>query len=101
MPICAICKTEKPTTKKHVHFFHAIDDWGDWRLFICDDCYETTPMQFSLHEACDGCFRPFPVDIIEKRATYFQVLTRALKLFEKAHVKLFEKLPFTTEIDRW
>ena len=59
MATCGICRKEGLSCPGGL-FFHAIDDWGHHRLFLCSNCLHNTPTRRSGHEQCYECAEPPP-----------------------------------------
>ena len=90
---CGICK-------KDVHYrrgflYYAGDEWGHYRLFICDNCHEDVAVQRTNHEQCYECIEPYDEEYVE--IGLLEPLWNSRDEFEKAHEKIFDKLPATTE----
>lgn len=96
MAVCVTCKTDG-LGRPGGMIFHACDDWGHFRLYVCSTCLENTPLQHSLHEQCLECADLPPEteawagDGISPR---FDDLSVAIARFERVHRKLFARVPF-------
>jgi hypothetical protein len=90
---CGICK--KDVNQRRGILYYAGEEWWHYRLFICEDCHQDVAVQRTLHEQCYECVEKYPegyagIGIIEP-------LWDSRDEFEKAHEKIFDKLPATTE----
>lgn len=99
MVICGICKKEQLDPPRGL-FFHAWDDWGHFRLFLCDKCFDSTPLQRSAHELCHFCLESAS-DIAERhdqedRNRRFVNLATSIDQFEHVHQDLFAMIPFVS-----
>lgn len=98
MAVCAICKTGGLGHRDGL-FFHACDDWGHHRLFLCPKCLEDTPLQRSAHEQCHECsdapqeVKGLASEMISPR---FHELFVAIVRFEDVHRELLANVPFVS-----
>ena len=91
---CGICKKEV-NQRQGLLYYSGDNEWGHLRLFICNDCHEDIAVQRTHHEQCYECIEPYDQEFVE--IGLLEPLWDSRNNFEKAHEKIFDKLPATTE----
>ena len=92
---CGICKKE--INQRNGILYYAGEEWWHFRLFICNDCHENVAVQRTLHEQCYECIEPYQEGYEYVEIGLPEPLWDSRDEFEKAHEKIFDKLPATTE----
>ena len=90
---CGICK--KDINHRCGIIYYAGEEWWHHRLFICDNCHRDIAVQRTLHEQCYECVEKYPEGYAGEGIV--KPLWDSRDEFEKAHAKIFDKLPATTE----
>ena len=90
---CGICK--KDVNQRRGILYYAGEEWWHHRLFICDNCHRDIAVQRTLHEQCYECVEKYPEGYAGEGIV--KPLWDSRDEFEKAHEKIFDKLPATTE----
>ena len=102
MHVCGICRVEaKP--QERGFFFHACDDWLHLRLFVCDECLKSLPLQRSLHEMCGECVEHLTTadlcDLRREPNTRFATLAAAIREFDSSHADPLALVPWSADPD--
>ncbi len=91
--VCGICKKE--ISYREGFTYYAGDEWLNFRLFICNECHKDIAVQRTHHEQCFECIESYDKDYTG--TGLIESLWEWRDHFEKAHKKIFDKLPPTTE----
>jgi len=93
LELCGICR--KPSSRLRGMVYYGGGDWYVSRLFVCDACQANLLTQRTLHEMCYECVESFPKGYVGNGL--IGKLWTVRDQFEKAHARIFDRLPATTE----